>query len=235
MIKKLHINENTASMWDMNAAAKQCADEALKNIKQGIEDFEIEVNTKLDRPSFWKKFRQEMTNNGLDFEIKEKDTAWSDHYYYMYLYNLNDDLNEGWNEPTDFGKTPEDFRNEKLDDIDFVMYRYVQDSRFGVEIVDDDGEGNYHVSYNGEVVDVSFDTDSNTANYVYTINDDGPYEHSSYEFISSDIMEFIDCMYNEEDFDECYLSETNNNTEEQELAEFLDWLKQDGIIVSNIS
>ena len=127
MVKKLHIKENTASIWDMDVAAKQCADEALKNFKQGIEDFEIEVNTKLDRPSFWQTFRKEMTNNGLDFEIKEKDTAWSDHYYYMYLYNLNNDL------------------------------------------------------------------------------------------------------------DECYLSETNNNTEEQELAEFLDFLKEDGIIVSNIN
>ena len=39
----------------------------------------------------------------------------------------------------------------------------------------------------------------------------------------------------EEDFNECYLSETNNNTEEQELAEFLDFLKEDGIIVSNIN
>lgn len=127
MVKKLHIKENTASIWDMNVSAKQCADKALKNFKQGIEDFEIEINTKLDRPSFWRTFRKEMTNNGLDFEIKEKDTAWSDHYYYMYLYNLNNDL------------------------------------------------------------------------------------------------------------DECYLSETNNNTEEQELAEFLDFLKEDGIIVSNIN
>ena len=92
MVKKLHIKENTASIWDMNVSAKQCADEALKNFKQGIEDFEIEINTKLDRPSFWQTFRKEMTNNGLDFEIKEKDTAWSDHYYYMYLYNLNNDL-----------------------------------------------------------------------------------------------------------------------------------------------
>lgn len=39
----------------------------------------------------------------------------------------------------------------------------------------------------------------------------------------------------EEDFDECYLSETNNNTEEQELAEFLDWLKQEKIRVTDVN
>ena len=39
----------------------------------------------------------------------------------------------------------------------------------------------------------------------------------------------------EEDFDECYLSETNNNTEEQELAEFLDWLKQEKIPVTDVN
>ena len=38
-----------------------------------------------------------------------------------------------------------------------------------------------------------------------------------------------------EDFDECYLSETNNNTEEQELAEFLDWLKQEKIPVTDVN
>ena len=97
MVKKLHIKENTASMWDMNVAAKQCANEALKNFKQGIENFEMEVNTKLDRPSFWQTFRKEMTDNVLDFEITEKDTAWSDHYYYMNLYNLNNDLDESYN------------------------------------------------------------------------------------------------------------------------------------------
>lgn len=101
MVKKLHIKENTASIWDMNVAAKQCADEALKNFKQGIEDFEIEINTKLDRPSFWRTFRKEMTDNGLDFEITEKDTEWSDHYYYMYLYNLNNDLEESYNNNTE--------------------------------------------------------------------------------------------------------------------------------------
>jgi len=89
MVKKLHIKEDTVSVQDMGVAAKQRADEALKNIEQGIEDFDMEVNTKLDRPLFWKKFRQEMTNNGLDFDIREKDTSWSDHYYYMYLYYLN--------------------------------------------------------------------------------------------------------------------------------------------------
>ena len=85
------LKEETASLWDIDKAAKQSADAALKNVKQGIEDFEIEINTKLDRPSFWKKFRQEMTENGLDFEIKGKDTEWSDHYYYIHLYNLNID------------------------------------------------------------------------------------------------------------------------------------------------
>ena len=85
------ITKESSDIWDVNTAAKQSADAALKNIKQGIKDFEIEINTKVDRPNFWKQFRKEMTENGLDFEIKGKDTEWDDHYYYMYLYDMNID------------------------------------------------------------------------------------------------------------------------------------------------
>ena len=92
--------KESSDTWDINTAAKQSADAALKNIKQGIEDFEVEINTKVDRPNFWKQFRKEMTENGLDFEIKGKDTEWDDHYYYMYLYKLNDDLDESLKEDT---------------------------------------------------------------------------------------------------------------------------------------
>jgi hypothetical protein len=117
---------------------------------------------------------------------------WFDNYN-----GFEDDLDEGWNDSTDFGKTPEDFKNEILNNIDFIMYKYVNDPRFGIKIVADDQEGNYRISYEGEVVDVSFDTDY-VDEYVYTINDEGPYVHSSYEFISSDIIAFIDNMLYDE-------------------------------------
>lgn len=163
------------------------------------------------------------TNTEPDWECDTE--AQADNWFANYEGYDKEDLDEGWNNPTDFGKITEDFKNEKLDDIDFIMYKYVQDSRFGIKIVADDQDGNYRVSYDGKVVNVSFDTDSNTANYVYTINDEGPYEHNSYEFISSDIVEFIDCMYNEEDLDEsCNIAESSKCS-----AEIIGHRNYDGI------
>ena len=77
---------------------------------------------------------------------------------------------------------------DRIEDIEFVMNRYVKDS---VLIDDVQGSGTeYKVTYNGETVDVVFDT--NYDEYTYTINGKGPYAHSSYEYIAKDIMDFVD-------------------------------------------
>lgn len=212
--------KETSKTWNADTAAKQSADAALKNIEQGIEDFEVEINTKLDRPNFWKKFRKEMTENGLDFEIKEKDTEWNDHYYYMYLYKLNVE------ESCSKGLTiKEEEDSTRLDDINFIMYKYVH-NHHGIRIVGDGKNGDFQVNYNGETVTVSFDVDD-TGYYVYTINDEGPHVHHSYEYIASDIINFIDAMLDESLCRESISSNVRNklttlNLSFEGLADFVD-------------
>lgn len=95
----------------------------------------------------------------------------------------------------------EDVQSDWLDNITFVMYKYVQSKMYGVKIVEDTEDGNFRVSYEGEVVDISFDT-TEDGYYVYTINDEGPYTHHSYEFIRGDIMQYVDTLYGVENDEE---------------------------------
>lgn len=95
----------------------------------------------------------------------------------------------------------EDVQSDWLDNITFVMYEYVQSKMYGVKIVEDTKDGNFRVSYEGEVVDISFDT-TEDGYYVYTINDEGPYAHHSYEFIRGDIMQYVDTLYGVENDEE---------------------------------
>lgn len=79
-------------------------------------------------------------------------------------------------------------KDSKIDDIEFVMKKYVNNSIY-FDYVRGSGT-HYTVSYNNELVDVDFDP--NYDEYVYTLNGEGPYSHRSYEFIESDIMDFVD-------------------------------------------
>lgn len=95
----------------------------------------------------------------------------------------------------------EGVQSDWLDNITFVMYEYVQSKMYGVKIVEDTKDGNFRVSYEGVIVDISFDT-TEDGYYVYTIDDDGPYSHHSYEFIRGDIMQYVDSLYGVENDEE---------------------------------
>ena len=57
----------------------------------------------------------------------------------------------------------------QLDDIDNIMYGYVDDSRFGTHVVDTDEHGTYYVNYEGVTVPIMFDL-SSPDYFVFTIN-----------------------------------------------------------------
>lgn len=76
----------------------------------------------------------------------------------------------------------------RLENINFVMSNYVKDS-FLIDDVQGSGK-EWKVTYNDVTVDVTFDTD--WEEYTYYINGKGPYAHSSYEYIASDIANFVD-------------------------------------------
>ena len=88
----------------------------------------------------------------------------------------------------------------RADDIDFIMNKYVDNKpvsgSYGsydkIEIVDNKGNGKYTVSCNGYSVDIDFDLDDDSAQYVYYIEGEGPYAHNSYEYITKDIAHYID-------------------------------------------
>lgn len=90
--------------------------------------------------------------------------------------------------------------SSKADDIDFVMNKYVDNKpvsgRYGsydkIEIIDNKGNGKYTVSCNGYSVDIDFDLNDDSAQYVYYIEGEGPYAHNSYEYITKDIAHYID-------------------------------------------
>ena len=76
----------------------------------------------------------------------------------------------------------------RLEDIEYAMNTYAKDSFF-IDNVEGSGT-DWKVTYNGTTVDVVFDTEWDE--YTYTINGKGPYSHSSYEYITKDIMDFVD-------------------------------------------
>ena len=77
---------------------------------------------------------------------------------------------------------------DKTEDIEFVMAEYIPES-FLIDSVKKIDSVTYEVSVEGKVVIVKFDP--KWSEYVYTIDDRGPYSHRSYEFISRDIYDFV--------------------------------------------
>lgn len=86
----------------------------------------------------------------------------------------------------------------KIEDIEFVMMEYIN-ADFGVDFVKKITPTTYQVCYNDEVVTLEFDPD--WPEYVYTIEGKGPHAHRSYEFIISDIQDYIAQYRNEYDDD----------------------------------
>lgn len=77
---------------------------------------------------------------------------------------------------------------DKTEDIEFVMDEYVSESLL-IDFIEKVDPITYKVGANDQVVTVVFDP--KWSEYVYTIDGKGPYSHSSYEFISRDIYDFV--------------------------------------------
>lgn len=81
-----------------------------------------------------------------------------------------------------------DSHQGKLEDIEFVMTEYIADSML-IEFVKKVDATTWLVGVEDEVVTVKFDP--SWSEYVYTIEGRGPYSHSSYEYISRDVYDFV--------------------------------------------
>jgi hypothetical protein len=77
---------------------------------------------------------------------------------------------------------------DKTEDIEFVMEEYIAESLL-IDFVEKVDALTYRVGANDQVVTVVFDP--KWSEYVYTIDGKGPYSHSSYEFISRDIYDYV--------------------------------------------
>lgn len=77
----------------------------------------------------------------------------------------------------------------KAENIEFVMNEYIADE-FGVESVTKISDTTYKLIYDGTEVEIVFDLGWDE--WVYNINGKGPFAHSSYEWLLSDVRNVID-------------------------------------------
>lgn len=78
--------------------------------------------------------------------------------------------------------------HEDLEDVEFVMSNYMPDL-----LISDIAPGKYEASYRGnDSVSVVVEFDTSYGEFVYTIDGEGPYSHSSYEYIQGDIERALD-------------------------------------------
>jgi len=136
------------------------------------------------------------------------------------LLYVESELNvQGIDESTHLEESNQDEIDYRLECADYAMYKVVT-NHTGIELVSDNTNGKYEVTYNGLMVTVEFNLDG-IAKYEYTINGEGPYCHDSYEYITNDIRDYVDeIMDEEDDIDEsCTLTEFSSNFEGTEFGE----------------
>ena len=92
-----------------------------------------------------------------------------------------------------------DSHQGKLEDIEFVMTEYIADSML-IEFVKKVDATTWLVGVEDEVVTVKFDP--SWSEYVYTIEGRGPYSHSSYEYISRDVYDFVMSQRTGDEYDD---------------------------------
>ena len=92
-----------------------------------------------------------------------------------------------------------DSHTGKLEDIEFVMTEYIADSML-IEFVKKVDATTWLVGVEDEVVTVKFDP--SWSEYVYTIEGRGPYSHSSYEYISRDVYDFVMSQRTGDEYDD---------------------------------
>lgn len=85
---------------------------------------------------------------------------------------------------------------DKTEDIEFVMDEYIGPD-FLIDAVNKLSPTKYEVTYNGTTVLLEFDP--KWSEYVYTINGKGPHSHSSYEWIISDIRDYVNTFCADDD------------------------------------
>lgn len=89
--------------------------------------------------------------------------------------------------------------NYKAENVEFVMNEYITDE-FGVESITKINDTTYKVIYDGTEVEIIFDFGWDE--WVYTINGKGPFSHSSYEWLISDIRSITDQESIDESFND---------------------------------
>ena len=89
--------------------------------------------------------------------------------------------------------------NHKAENVEFVMNEYISDE-LGIESVTKVNDTTYKVIYNGTEVEIVFDFGWDE--WVYTINAKGPFSHSSYEWLISDIRSITDQESIDESFND---------------------------------
>ncbi len=87
----------------------------------------------------------------------------------------------------------------KAENVEFVMTCYIPECP-GIESVKKVNATTYQVLYNGTEVEIVFDFSWNE--WVYTINGKGPFSHSSYEWLISDIRSITDQESIDESFND---------------------------------
>lgn len=113
-----------------------------------------------------------------------------------YVADSEDEAYEWFNSYNGFADEDEDIYSSveldevaqgKLEDVEFVMENYINGT-WGMT-VENEGNGRFIVTYNDMAAEVQFNL--NADGYVYTVNGEGPFEHSSYEYIAGDVYDVI--------------------------------------------
>ena len=111
----------------------------------------------------------------------------------------NEDLDDDFMDAEKMDMSEFDSHQGKLEDIEFVMTEYIADSML-IEFVKKVDATTWLVGVEDEVVTVKFDP--SWSEYVYTIEGKGPYSHSSYEYISRDVYDFVMSHRTGEEYDD---------------------------------
>lgn len=111
----------------------------------------------------------------------------------------NEDLDDDFMDAEKMDMSEFDSHQGKLEDIEFVMTEYIADSML-IEFVKKVDATTWLVGVEDEVVTVKFDP--SWSEYVYTIEGRGPYSHSSYEYISRDVYDFVMSQHTGDEYDD---------------------------------
>lgn len=105
-----------------------------------------------------------------------------------YSFDEYDDYEESYTPVSEDVDDEFEAPNYKAENVEFVMIEYISDS-LGIESITKVNDTTYKVVYDGTEVEIVFDFGWDE--WVYTINGKGPFAHSSYEWLVSDISNVV--------------------------------------------